>query len=903
MTKEVFSDLATLVNGVSAINGIVTEIEVAFDNTLSRDGSSPNQMAASLDMNSNRILNLPLPLANTEPARLIDIFNYLSFPDTGDRESLTFKKEGAPANQVYWRLSTGGNGEPGLDLLNDALSATPALTISRSGSSPTNFSIFSKLTSTSTMTGSGTGNYAWNSISITDSTFSNPSGNTYGFRINMTGRGATAIGGRFAFGTLCQWDTPGDPASAPATNFGAGAILQGIANYDNTAAGGAVVKPSMYGGNSNVVATALAVNWGAITCHEFDVTTYAGSTYQSRTGSEYVLTGTGPVGTVRDAAIVFKSIAGVTNRWSRLLSFDNLSGGSALADTGAILKSQGSMTIGDGIDVSSCTITGNFLKGPSDNFHVTGAGDLLATSLSSNSTVTIVKSTAPADQRFFRWTTDANGQPLLQALSDTLVASTWVQFTRTGGTSAAAVFATPVYIPASATLAGINIAPGTTPSSLANGAFWFETSTAFARLNGTTKQFVFSGDACTWSGVQTFSVAPIFSSLTGYVKANGAAQLTAAATLPSVDFADGNTGTGAVAHAASPAFTGNPTAPTQAPSDNSTKLATTAYADAIAIAAGGTYAKQTVVQVFTANGTYTPTTGMKVATVYAFGGGGGGGSGARNAAGAAAGGGSGGGGGGLAQAWFTAAQIGASKAVAIGAGGGGGAAQTVNATAGNAGTAGTATSLGTLLFAGGGGGGQGGALAANSGGGAAGNNSSSGPSGAAGVGGVGSFNQGNGGSGVAGANSFTMVGSGSGGAGSPAAGTVGLTGGFANPLFSGGSGGGSGGGITTADAASNGGAGGAIYLGGAAQFGAAGTVGAGQAGGAGPTFANSGGPINQAAAGGGGAASNLAATAGTGGTGGLGVGGGGGGVASRDGFNSGAGGNGGAGLMIIVEQF
>lgn len=34
------------------------------------------------------------------------------------------------------------------------------------------------------------------------------------------------------------------------------------------------------------------------------------------------------------------------------------------------------------------------------------------------------------------------------------------------------------------------------------------------------------------------------------------------------------------ANTASPAFTGNPTAPTQSPNDNSTKLATTAYVEA-----------------------------------------------------------------------------------------------------------------------------------------------------------------------------------------------------------------------------------------------------------------------------------------------------------------------------------
>lgn len=41
------------------------------------------------------------------------------------------------------------------------------------------------------------------------------------------------------------------------------------------------------------------------------------------------------------------------------------------------------------------------------------------------------------------------------------------------------------------------------------------------------------------------------------------------------------------ANLASPALTGNPTAPTQSPSDNSTKIATTAYVDAAVAAAGG----------------------------------------------------------------------------------------------------------------------------------------------------------------------------------------------------------------------------------------------------------------------------------------------------------------------------
>lgn len=44
-------------------------VEAAIENTLSRDGSSPNNMNAQLDMNSYPIINLPLPTTDTEPVR------------------------------------------------------------------------------------------------------------------------------------------------------------------------------------------------------------------------------------------------------------------------------------------------------------------------------------------------------------------------------------------------------------------------------------------------------------------------------------------------------------------------------------------------------------------------------------------------------------------------------------------------------------------------------------------------------------------------------------------------------------------------------------------------------------------------------------------------------------------
>ena len=108
-------------------------------------------------------------------------------------------------------------------------------------------------------------------------------------------------------------------------------------------------------------------------------------------------------------------------------------------------------------------------------------------------------------------------------------------------------------------------------------------------------------------------------------------------------------------------------------------------------------------QIFTATGTYTPSAGMVFVVVEAVGGGGGGGgmagSGANTAQSAG-----GGGAGAYSRSLFSAATIGSSQAVTIGAAGLGGAAG--NNTGGSGGT----TSLGSLLTAPGGSGGGGGPI-------------------------------------------------------------------------------------------------------------------------------------------------------------------------------------------------
>lgn len=105
MSKITLNDVANLQNentAVTTINGNNHTLQSAFDNTLSRDGTSPNQMEAVLDMNSHRIINLPTPATSTEPLRLVDA-NTLNGGGTISVSSLPI---GGSLNQVLAKDSS-----------------------------------------------------------------------------------------------------------------------------------------------------------------------------------------------------------------------------------------------------------------------------------------------------------------------------------------------------------------------------------------------------------------------------------------------------------------------------------------------------------------------------------------------------------------------------------------------------------------------------------------------------------------------------------------------------------------------------------------------------------------------------------------------------------------------------
>lgn len=127
MTKITLTDIVNLQNENTAVNAINTNsaiIETAFDNTLSRDGTAPNQMEANLDMNSNQILNLPAPLTVDSPVRLIDVTTNptIIIPPTGTSGHVVGYLDG---NNTYSGTSTFTNSISGV---NESLSGTLGVT-------------------------------------------------------------------------------------------------------------------------------------------------------------------------------------------------------------------------------------------------------------------------------------------------------------------------------------------------------------------------------------------------------------------------------------------------------------------------------------------------------------------------------------------------------------------------------------------------------------------------------------------------------------------------------------------------------------------------------------------------------------------------------------------------------
>lgn len=86
MTKFTPTPIVSLANDASGTAGInlnLSAISAALENTLSRDGTSPNPMLTTFDMNNQQIINLPVPSTANSPLRLQDLTSFVGTGPTG----------------------------------------------------------------------------------------------------------------------------------------------------------------------------------------------------------------------------------------------------------------------------------------------------------------------------------------------------------------------------------------------------------------------------------------------------------------------------------------------------------------------------------------------------------------------------------------------------------------------------------------------------------------------------------------------------------------------------------------------------------------------------------------------------------------------------------------------------
>jgi hypothetical protein len=83
MPKVTLSTIGSRYGSVDALNDNFDLIEDAFDNTLSLDGSTPNEMAAPLNMGGNRVINVEQGVNNTDGVNLQQVNNLINAASTG----------------------------------------------------------------------------------------------------------------------------------------------------------------------------------------------------------------------------------------------------------------------------------------------------------------------------------------------------------------------------------------------------------------------------------------------------------------------------------------------------------------------------------------------------------------------------------------------------------------------------------------------------------------------------------------------------------------------------------------------------------------------------------------------------------------------------------------------------
>lgn len=105
MAKLTLNAIGSRYGSIDALNDNSDLIEAAFENTLSRDGTGPNNMEVDLDMDSNRVINLRDGINNQDAATVRQVNAIVAAASTGIVASLK-ERQDATSGQTVFNLSS-----------------------------------------------------------------------------------------------------------------------------------------------------------------------------------------------------------------------------------------------------------------------------------------------------------------------------------------------------------------------------------------------------------------------------------------------------------------------------------------------------------------------------------------------------------------------------------------------------------------------------------------------------------------------------------------------------------------------------------------------------------------------------------------------------------------------------
>lgn len=370
---------------LAQLNANSAAITAAMDNTLSRDGTSPNQMGSNFDMNSYSILNpgsmnmggnvisnLGIPINPHDAARLVDIG---TGSGGGGAVSSVFGRTGSvvatsgdyAVNQITGAaplVSPAFTGSPTATALtiNPASSTlNSGLTINQSGpttgstSGPLSFNT-ETISFGSTVTGSGSDSFGVGNAGV------------FGHRINFS------IAGNNVGGGLVRGLGVVMPVNSTSSAFNDGVAIVASAIVNAALANTGTIEAMSANG---IVSATGSVN--RFTSFEAGTSIATGGSAVNRAG--FLISSGGNVNaSTLDAALV---VSAVTTPYSNFIQFSGPNGwfgGSgihAVATTGNLFTTDAAMTVANVFNFGSVTVTGNFWTLP--NSSLTGAGALTTT--------------------------------------------------------------------------------------------------------------------------------------------------------------------------------------------------------------------------------------------------------------------------------------------------------------------------------------------------------------------------------------------------------------------------------------------------------------------------------------------------------------------------------------------